>query len=89
MTDSVDTGATGGGALAQRPADQSPVHPSFHGRPVSWFVVSVITVGFLTGGAGLVFGQHGPAWWLFWTGAGLTVLGLLLAVVTNVMDDWY
>ena len=60
-------------------------HP-FHGRPVSWVAVGLIMVGFLTGGLGLV---TGPVWVAFWIGAGLAVLGLLVALTTNTFDDWY
>ncbi len=57
-----------------------------HGRPVSWVSVIIMIVGFLVGGAGLVFG---PAWWLFWTGAGLAGLGGILALGTGIFNDWY
>jgi hypothetical protein len=43
-------------------------------------------IGFVMGGFGLVFG---PTWWAFWTGAGVAVLGLLVALVTNTFEDWY
>jgi hypothetical protein len=42
--------------------------------------------GFLTGGLGLILG---PVWPAFWIGAGLAVLGVLLALSTNTFDDWY
>jgi len=65
----------------------TPVHfPSFHGRAVSWFAVSVIMVAFLIGGLALVFG---PTWWLFWAALGLAVVGLLIAMFTGIFDDWY
>ncbi len=65
----------------------TPVHfPTFHGRAVSWFAVSVIMVGFLAGGLSLVFG---PTWWLFWTGVALAVVGTLTALATGIFDDWY
>ena len=65
----------------------TPVHfPTFHGRPVSWFAVSLIMVAFLAGGLALVFG---PTWWLFWAGLGLAVVGALLAAATGIFDDWY
>ena len=89
MVNPAEHGTLGGAALVQRPASDSPVHSSFHGRPVSWVAVSIITAGFLAGGAGLVFGQHGPTWWLFWVGCGLTGLGILLCIATNTFDDWY
>lgn len=43
-------------------------------------------VGFLVGGLALIFGS---IWWLFWTGVGLAVLGLLIAVGSNIFEDWY
>jgi hypothetical protein len=46
----------------------------------------IIIVGFIVGGVGLV---TGPAWWLFWTGAGIVVLGSLFGASTHIMDDWY
>jgi hypothetical protein len=61
-------------------------HPSQHGRPTSWVASSIIIVGFIVGGVGLV---TGPAWWLFWTGAGIVVLGGIFGASTHMMDDWY
>jgi hypothetical protein len=64
----------------------TPVHfPHFSGRPVSWVAVSMILLGFLAGGLGLVFG----IWWLFWVSLGVAFLGLLMAVSTSIFDDWY
>jgi hypothetical protein len=63
--------------------------PSYHGRRISWIAVSIVTVGFVIGGLALVFGQHGAIWWLFWTGAGVAALGLLVTLVTNTFEDWY
>ncbi len=65
----------------------TPVHfPTFHGRPVSWFAVSLIMVAFLIGGLALVFG---PTWWLFWVSLGLAAVGVLIAMSTGIFDDWY
>ena len=64
-------------ALAQR---------SHHGRPVSWVAVSIMMAAFLVGGLGLVLG---PAWWLFWAGAAMCAVGGLLALATNIFEDWY
>lgn len=65
----------------------TPVHfPTFHGRAVSWFAVSLIMVAFLVGGLALVFG---PTWWLFWAALGLAVIGTLMAMATGIFDDWY
>ena len=59
---------------------------SHHGRPVSWVAVSTMMVAFLIGGLGLVLG---PRWWLFWVGVGLCAVGGLLALATNIFEDWY
>jgi hypothetical protein len=60
--------------------------PSFHGRAISWVCVSLILLGFLTGGLGLVFG---PTWVAFWIGIALAAVGGLTALGTNIFDDWY
>jgi hypothetical protein len=60
--------------------------PAYHGRPVSWFAVTLIMVGFVAGGFALIFG---PTWVVFWIGVGLAVVGSLVALATNIMDDWY
>jgi hypothetical protein len=74
------------GALAQPgPASYEAPVP-FHGRPVSWVTVSIIMVGFLAGGLGLILG---PTCWLFWAGAAAAVIGGLLALGTHIFDDWY
>jgi hypothetical protein len=65
----------------------TPVHfPAFHGRPISWFAVSLIMVAFVIGGLALCFG---PTWWLFWASVGLAGLGALLGLAVGVFDDWY
>jgi hypothetical protein len=64
-------------------------YPNFHGRTVSWVAVSIMMVGFLVGGLALIVGNHGPIWWLFWTGVGISVLGLLAMLATNTFEDWY
>jgi hypothetical protein len=85
----------GSGAVAGLPQEPGPVsamtagsaaHQTFHGRTVSWVAVSIIMAGFLVGGIGLI---AGPAWWLFWTGAGLAAVGGLLALATDIFEDWY
>ena len=58
----------------------------FHGRVVSWVAVSIIMVAFLIGGLALVFG---PIWWLFYASVGLAVVGGLIALATNIFEDWY
>jgi hypothetical protein len=68
------------------PAGSYTAPEPFHGRPVSWVAVSLITAGFLAGGLGLVLG---PTWWLFWAGGALVVVGGLLALGTHIFEDWY
>ena len=60
--------------------------PSYHGRAVSWVAVIAIVAGFVAGGLALIFG---PTWWLFWTGGAVAVVGGLLALATNILEDWY
>lgn len=60
--------------------------PAFHGRAVSWAAVIAITVAFIVGGLALVFG---PTWWLFWASAALAAVGGLIAMATNIFEDWY
>jgi hypothetical protein len=57
-----------------------------HGRPISWAAVAIIVVGFIVGGAAL---PSGPTWWLFWTGAGIVIIGSIVAAAGRIMDDWY
>jgi hypothetical protein len=78
--------AASGEAVAAGAPDTSHIHPAFHGRPVSWVSVSFIVAGFLVGGLCLVFG---PIWPGFWAGAGLAVVGALLALATDIFEDWY
>ncbi|HLH59214.1 MAG TPA: HGxxPAAW family protein [Streptosporangiaceae bacterium] len=62
------------------------VHESFHGRTVSWIAVVVICVGFVVGGIGMV---PTPTWWLFWTGAGITLAGIAVGAAAKITEDWY
>jgi hypothetical protein len=66
-------------------ADPGHQHAAYHGRPVSWVAVSIIVAGFLCGGLSLVF----TAWTTFWIGAGIVVVGALLAMATDMFEDWY
>ncbi|MHB1432810.1 MAG: hypothetical protein ACYCVZ_11920 [Streptosporangiaceae bacterium] len=61
-------------------------YESFHGRKISWIAISILIIGFLVGGLALIFGS---IWWLFWTGVGFAALGLLIAVGSNIFEDWY
>jgi MFS family permease len=67
----------------------APSYPPFHGRAVSWVAVSIVMIGFVVGSLGLMVGHHGPVWWLFWVGAALAVVGMLIALATKTFEDWY
>jgi hypothetical protein len=54
------------------------------GRAASWVAVFVIVAGFIIGGLGLVLG---PTWWMFWVGAGVTAVGGVIALVTDIFAD--
>jgi uncharacterized membrane protein YphA (DoxX/SURF4 family) len=77
-----DTGAHGLDAQT----GPSYAHETFHGRPASWVTTAVVVIGFVLGGIGLCVGQ---AWWLFWTGAALVVLGAIIGAAVHIFDDWY
>ena len=72
--------------VPQTPGTPTSYPPPFHGRAVSWTAVSIVMVGFVVGGLGLVFG---PSWVTFWVGVGMAVVGGLLALATNIFEDWY
>jgi len=90
-------GAVSGGAVSgetnQARTASTPVSPvspvSHHGRPVSWVAISLVILGFLVGAIGMMAGGSGPIWPVFWTGAGIAILGLLVSVATNTFADWY
>jgi len=91
MTDQVGSDLRSGAGTGEVDrSDTAPASPGhyepFHGRPVSWVAVSIMMAGFLIGGLSLVFGT---IWWLFWTAAGLVIIGGLLAAATNIFEDWY
>ena len=77
-----DTGAHGLDAQTGAP----PEHEGHHGRPASWVAVSIIIVGFIVSGIALTVG---PTWWLFWAGAGMVVIGGIMAAAVHILDDWY
>jgi hypothetical protein len=83
MAQTGDTGARGLDAQIAPPPD---VHEAHHGRPASWVVTAIVIVGFIIGGIALPIG---PTWWLFWTGAGIVVLGTIIGAAVHIMDDWY
>lgn len=55
-----------------------------HGKARSWIAVVVIVAGFTAGGVALTLG---PTWWLFWTAAGVVVVGGLVAVFSDILAD--
>jgi hypothetical protein len=95
-TGQLETGQVGSGPVSgagHGPAElgqDAPGTPGnyepFHGRPISWVGVSIIVAGFLAGSLALVFG---PTWWLFWAGAAVAVVGLLVMLTTDTFEDWY
>ncbi len=69
------------------PADPAQlIHEAFHGRPISWISVVIICIGFVIGGIAFVPALH---WWLFWTGAGVALVGMALGALTKITEDWY
>jgi len=48
--------------------------------------VTIIVVGFIIGGIALPIG---PNWVLFWVGAGIVVVGIIIGAANRIMDDWY
>jgi len=79
------TGNTGAHGLDAQ-TGMSYGHEAHHGRPASWVAVSIIIVGFVVGGIAMV---PSPKWWLFWTGAGIVVVGCIMAAAAHILDDWY
>jgi hypothetical protein len=79
------TGNTGAHGLDAQ-TGMSYGHEAHHGRPASWVAVSIIIVGFVVGGVAMV---PSPKWWLFWTGAGIVVIGCIMAAAAHILDDWY
>jgi hypothetical protein len=77
-----NTGAHGLDALT----GESYGHEEYHGRPASWVASVIIIVGFIVGGIAMV--PH-PRWWLFWTSAGIVVIGSIYAAAIKIFDDWY
>ena len=91
MADQMSPGSMTGvgqeaGTLLPAGAGSGHASEAYHGRPVSWVAVSIITAGFLVGSLGLVIG---PTWWLFWAGTAAAVVGGLLALGTRIFEDWY
>lgn len=85
MADQMGSSTLAGGSTPELAPHSGEAH--HHGRPISWVAVSVIMVGFIIGGIAMV--PH-PRWWLFWTAAGLALVGCIMTVVARTFDtDWY
>jgi hypothetical protein len=54
------------------------------GRAQSWLAVTVILLGFVVGGVALTIG---PNWFLFWVGAGIIVIGGIMALAFDIFSD--
>lgn len=65
----------------------TPEDPEFDGhirsRPVSWIVITAVTVGFAVAGAGIVAATP----WVFFLGVGIVVLFTLVGWATHAMAD--
>lgn len=61
--------------------DQHSAHA--RGRAIAWIVVAVITAGTCIGGVSLIVAEP----WLFWTGAGVVVAGIVVGCATHAMRD--
>lgn len=77
-----DTGSNGLDLLPGVPHEEG----AHHGRRSSWVAVSTVLVGFLVSAVAFV---PEPKWWLFWIGAGIVVVGSIMATVGHIFDDWY
>jgi len=62
-------------------------HATHHGRTSSWVAIAIIVTGFVVGGVSMFFSP--VIWWLFWVGAGIVVVGGIMALSTHILDDWY
>lgn len=56
---------------------------NYRGRPVSWISVVLILTGFALGGIALTV----SSWVLFSVGAGIVVVGGVLALATDIFQD--
>jgi hypothetical protein len=85
VADQTGSGTLSGGITPGMAPHSGEAHQ--HGRPISWVAITIICVGFIIGGIGMV--PH-PKWWLFWTGAGIVVVGsIMTAAARTFQTDWY
>jgi hypothetical protein len=73
------------------PVPYDPAHLKHNsGRGISWVGTSITIVGFIVGGIAFPVSDPAPYWVLFWVGAGVAILGILVLAVTKAIDtDWY
>ena len=86
VTSAIDEAISNAGAAKPARGTEPHAHATHHGSPSSWAAIAVIVVGFVVGGAAML---AGPTWWLFWTGAGIVVVGGIMALSSHILDDWY
>ncbi|MDQ2815505.1 MAG: hypothetical protein M3Z75_27590 [Actinomycetota bacterium] len=77
-----DTGSNGLDLLPGVPHEAG----AHHGRRSSWVAVSLVITGFIVSGVSMI---PRPTWWIFWLGAGIAVIGAIMATTTRIFDDWY
>lgn len=65
-------------------AVDSPYSNRHGGRPRSWLAVIVMIIGFGVSGVALCIG---PSWTTFWAGAGIVVVGGILALIVDIWND--
>ncbi|HET9079105.1 MAG TPA: HGxxPAAW family protein [Trebonia sp.] len=60
------------------------------GRPISWVGSVTTIIGFIIGGVAFPIADPGPNWMVFWVGAAVAILGLLILLFSKSMtEDWY
>ncbi len=69
-----------GGTREARLAGQDGGHGATVG---AWVITAVIVLAFVLGGVALIL----HTWWLFWTGVGVFVVGVIAARAINIMDE--
>ena len=57
---------------------------SHAGRPKSWVAVTIIFIGFVIGGVGIVMG---PDWIVTGIGAAVILIGGIVALAVDIMTD--
>jgi hypothetical protein len=91
-TDTVDgTGDVASVGAAGTVAHDTSMHLEHNpGRPISWTGTSITIVGFIIGGIAFPISNPGPNWIVFWVGAAIAIVGLLVLLFSKAMStDWY